>query len=71
MYLREKTLQERQQALFLQFYGEDITRLLIVIFIYAGISEGKGNCSSIRSVCVACNYPDAFPQSILIHVLHL
>ena len=27
MYLREKTLQERQQALFLEFYGKSITRL--------------------------------------------
>ena len=31
--LREKTLQERQQALFLEFHGKGITRLLIVIFI--------------------------------------
>ena len=62
MYLREKTLQERQQALFLEFHGKGITRLLIVVFIYAdaGISEGKESCSSIRSVCVARDYPDAF-----------
>ena len=33
MYLREKTLQDRQQALFLEFHGKDITRLLIVVFI--------------------------------------
>ena len=31
--LREKTLQERQQALFLEFHGKGITRLLIVVFI--------------------------------------
>ena len=30
MYLREKTLQERQQALFLEFHGKSITRLLIL-----------------------------------------
>ena len=40
MYLREKTLQERQQVLFL----EGIITLLIVVFIYAGISEGKESC---------------------------
>ena len=40
MYLREKTLQERQQ----EFHGKGITRLLIVVFIYAGISEGKESC---------------------------
>ena len=45
MYLREKTLQERQQALFLEFHGKGITRLLIVVFIYAGISKGKESCS--------------------------
>ena len=33
MYLREKTLQERQQALFLEFHGKGITRLLIVVFM--------------------------------------
>ena len=33
MYLHEKTLQERQQALFLEFHGKSITRLLIVVFI--------------------------------------
>ena len=33
MYLRKKTLQERQQALFLEFHGKGITRLLIVVFI--------------------------------------
>ena len=33
MYLREKTLLERQQALFLEFHGKGITRLLIVVFI--------------------------------------
>ena len=33
MYLHEKTLQERQQALFLEFHGKGITRLLIVVFI--------------------------------------
>ena len=33
MYLREKTLQERQQAMFLEFHGKGITRLLIVVFI--------------------------------------
>ena len=33
MYLHEKTLQERQQALFLEFHSKDITRLLIVVFI--------------------------------------
>ena len=44
MYLREKTLQERQQALFLEFHGKGITRLLNVVFIYAGISEGKESC---------------------------
>ena len=33
MYLREKTLQERQQALFSEFHGKDITRLLIAVFI--------------------------------------
>ena len=33
IYLLEKTLQERQQALFLEFYGKGITRLLIVVFI--------------------------------------
>ena len=71
VYLREKTLQERQQALFLEFHGKGITRLLIDVFIYAGISEGKESCSSIRSVCVARDYPDAFPQTILIHALHL
>ena len=27
MYLHEKTLQERQQALFLEFHGKGITRL--------------------------------------------
>ena len=32
MYLCEKTLQERQ-ALFLEFHGKGITRLLIVVFI--------------------------------------
>ena len=31
--LREKTLQEKQQALFLEFHGKGITRLLIVVFI--------------------------------------
>ena len=31
MYLHDKTLQERQQALFLEFHG--ITRLSIVVFI--------------------------------------
>ena len=46
MYLREKTLQKRQQALFLEFHGKGITRLLIVVFIYAGINEGKESCSS-------------------------
>ena len=34
MYLRDKTLQERQQALFLEFHGKGITRLLIVVFIH-------------------------------------
>ena len=34
MYLSEKTLQERQQALFSEFYGKGFTRLLIVVFIY-------------------------------------
>ena len=45
MYLREKTLQERQQALFLEFHGKGITRLLIVIFIYrmAGKFDGEFN----------------------------
>ena len=33
MYLHEKTLQERHQALFLEFHGKGITRLLIVVFI--------------------------------------
>ena len=33
MYLREKTLQERQRALLLEFHGKGITRLLIVVFI--------------------------------------
>ena len=33
IYLHEKTLQERQQALFLEFHGKGITRLLIVVFI--------------------------------------
>ena len=33
MYLREKTLQERQQTLVLEFHGKRITRLLIVVFI--------------------------------------
>ena len=33
MYLCEKTLQERQQALFLEFHGKGFTRLLIVVFI--------------------------------------
>ena len=33
MYLRKKTLQERQPALFLEFHGKGITRLLIVVFI--------------------------------------
>ena len=33
MYLHEKTLQERQQALFLEFHCKGITRLLIVVFI--------------------------------------
>ena len=33
MYLREKTLQDRQQALFLEFDGKGITTLLIVVFI--------------------------------------
>ena len=34
IYLHEKTLHERQQALFLEFHGKGITRLLIVVFIY-------------------------------------
>ena len=34
MYLREKTLQERQQALFLEFHGKGVTRLLIVLSSY-------------------------------------
>ena len=33
MYLHEKTLQEKQQALFLEFHGKGITGLLIVVFI--------------------------------------
>ena len=45
MYLHEKTLQERQQALFLEFDSKGTTRLLIIVFIYAGISEGKESCS--------------------------
>ena len=62
VYLLEKTLQERQQALFLEFHSKGITRLLIVVFICC-ISEGKESCLSIRSICVARDYPDAFPQS--------
>ena len=34
MYLREKTLQERQQALFSELHGKGITGLLYVVFIY-------------------------------------
>ena len=49
MYLREKTLQERQQALFLKFHGKGVTRLLIVVFIYAGISKGKESFSSTNT----------------------
>ena len=45
MYLREKTLQERQQALFLEFYDKGITKLLIVVFIY-GRPQKKVNVSS-------------------------
>ena len=33
IYLREKTLQERQQALFSEFHSKGITSLLIVVFI--------------------------------------
>ena len=51
MYLREKTLQERQQALFSEIHGKGITRLLIVVFMHisAGISEGKESCSSTNT----------------------
>ena len=46
MYLHEKTLQERQQALFLEFHGKGITRLLIVVFIIIMLtSEGKESSS--------------------------
>ena len=45
MYLCEKTLQERQQALVLEFHGKGITRMLIVVFI----SEGKESCSSTNT----------------------
>ena len=34
MYLRKKTLQERQQALFLEFHGKDITKLLMLIVVF-------------------------------------
>ena len=32
--IREKTLQERQQALFLEFHGRGITRLLVVFICW-------------------------------------
>ena len=77
MYLREKTLQDRQQALFLEFHGRGITRLLIVVFICwhqrrkRKLLIDQYDHRLERSVCVARDYPDAFPQSILILALHL
>ena len=42
MYLREKTLQERQQALFLEFHGKGITRLVnCCLHILASTKEKK------------------------------
>ena len=75
MYLREKTLQERQQALFLEFHGKGITRLLIVVFICWHQRRKRKLLIDqydhrLEGVCVACDYLDAFPQSILIHALH-
>ena len=56
MYLREKTLQERQEALFSEFHGKGITRLLIVVFIYP--ADGKESCSSTNTTidykCMCC-----------------
>ena len=46
IYLHDKILQERQQALLLEFHGKGITRQLIVaVSSYAGISKGEESCS--------------------------
>ena len=72
MYLHEKTLQERQQALFLEFHGKSITRLSS--YTLASAKEKKATHQPlqpyIRSVCVGHDYPIAFPQLILIHALY-
>ena len=41
IHLREKTLQEGQQALFLECHSKGITRLLIVVFIMVASAKEK------------------------------
>ena len=77
MYLCEKTLQERYVISFvLEFHGKGITKLLIVVFISWHQQKKRKLLIDqydhrLEGVCVALDYPDAFPQLILIHSLHL
>ena len=69
MDLRQKPLQERQQALFLEFHGKGITRLLICC-LHMLHQRRKRKLLIDQYDHSARDYPDAFPQSILIHALH-